>query len=85
MNRPPTPWSRTGVGNRSAGLSCIRALVGRLVKDKPNGGASGKKLPYDDAHSDAAAFVMMVPELEMPPEKVDKETQMAVMLPRSSE
>jgi hypothetical protein len=60
-------------------------LGGRLVKDKPNGGASGKKHPHDDAHSDAAAFVMMVPELEMPPEKVDKETQMAVMLPRSSE
>jgi hypothetical protein len=28
---------------------------------------------------------MMVPELEIPPEKVDKETQMAVMVPRSSE
>jgi hypothetical protein len=51
----------------------------------PNGGASRKKHPHDDARSDAAAFVMMVPELETPPEKVDRETQMAVMLPRSSE
>jgi hypothetical protein len=59
--------------------------LGDWFKDKPNGGASGKKLPHDDAYSDAAAFVMMVPELEMPPEKVDKETQMAVMVPRGSE
>jgi hypothetical protein len=53
--------------------------LGDWFKDKSNGGASGKKLPHDDARSDAAASSMIVPELEMPPEKVDKETQMAVV------
>jgi hypothetical protein len=62
----------------------------RSPVDKVSGGELSKSAFEDeqaglDADSNAVAFVMMVPELEMPSEKVDKETKMAVKLPRSSE